>query len=61
MIRLEREVYEYGEDEGMIRINDYAIIHEKDVAPDDVTLLFDFSKIEGEDFRIVGTSARRCV
>ena len=24
----------------------------KDVAPDDVTLLFDFSKIEGEDFRI---------
>lgn len=38
--------------------NDYAIIHEKDVAPDDVTLLFDFSKIEGEDFRIVGTSAR---
>lgn len=38
--------------------NDYAIIHEKDVALDDVTLLFDFSKIEGEDFRIVGTSAR---
>ena len=32
--------------------NDYAIIHEKDVAPDDVTLLFDFSKIEGEKYDV---------
>ncbi len=38
--------------------NDYRIIHRKEIAPDETALLFDFSKIEKEDFRIIGTSAR---
>lgn len=38
--------------------NDYRIITHKEIGPDEAALLFDFSKIEGETFRIVGTSAR---
>lgn len=38
--------------------NDYRIVHEKTVKPDDVALLFDFDKIGEESFRVVGTSAR---
>ncbi len=38
--------------------NDYRIIREKVIAPDESAILFDFSKIEGETFRIIGTSAR---
>ena len=38
--------------------NDYAIITEKQINPDENTILFDFSKIEGEDWRIIGCSAR---
>jgi len=38
--------------------NDYKIITEKKVGPDQNAILFDFAKIEGEKVRIVGTSAR---
>lgn len=38
--------------------NDYAIVTEKQIKPDENTILFDFSKIEGEDWRIIGCSAR---
>lgn len=38
--------------------NEYQIVHEKRVKPDEVALLFDLKKIDGEAFRIVGTSAR---
>lgn len=38
--------------------NDYAILTEKTVPPDGNAILFDFSKIEGETVRVVGTSAR---
>lgn len=38
--------------------NDYKIISRKEVKPDENTILFDFSKISQEDFRIIGTSAR---
>lgn len=38
--------------------NRYVILHEKEIQPDDVALLFDFSKIEGKTFYIIGTSAR---
>jgi len=38
--------------------NDYRIITEKKVGPDQNAILFDFAKIEGEEVRIVGTSAR---
>lgn len=38
--------------------NDYKIIHCKEIAPDESAILFDFSKIEGESFRVIGTSAR---
>lgn len=40
--------------------NDYHIISEKEIAPDESAILFDFSKIEGETFRVIGTSARIC-
>lgn len=38
--------------------NDYRIIDRKEIGPDGNAILFDFAKIEGETFRIVGTSAR---
>lgn len=38
--------------------NDYEIITTKELAPDDIALLFDFDKIQGEEFRVIGTSAR---
>lgn len=38
--------------------NDYAVVHEKKIEPDDVALLFDFERIEDVTFRIIGTSAR---
>lgn len=38
--------------------NDYAIIREKYLGPDENTILFDFSRIEQEDFRIIGTASR---
>lgn len=38
--------------------NDYRIITRKEIGPDESAILFDFGKIEGQDFRIVGTSAR---
>lgn len=38
--------------------NDYKIVHEKRVRPDENTVLFDFSKIEGEQQRVIGCSAR---
>ncbi|MBS6194293.1 MAG: hypothetical protein KH828_01750 [Clostridiales bacterium] len=38
--------------------NDYAIITRKEVAPDHTALLFDFDKIKGETFRVIGCSAR---
>jgi len=38
--------------------NDYKIITEKKVGPDENAILFDFAKIEGEMVRIIGTSAR---
>ncbi len=37
---------------------DYAIIREKSLCRDESTILFDFSKIEGEDWRVIGCSAR---
>ena len=38
--------------------NDYRIVTRKEIQPDGTAILFDFSKIEGESFRIIGTSAR---
>lgn len=38
--------------------NDYRIIHRKEILPDENAILFDFSKIEDEKFRVIGTSAR---
>lgn len=38
--------------------NDYPIITRKEIGPDENAILFDFSKIENEEFRIIGTSAR---
>jgi len=38
--------------------NDYRIITEKSVGPDQNAILFDFAKIEGEKVRVIGTSAR---
>ena len=38
--------------------NDYSIIHEKEIGPDECALLFDFSAIGDEEFRVIGTSAR---
>lgn len=38
--------------------NDFKILTEKTVKPDEACLLFDLSKIPGENMRIVGTSAR---
>ena len=38
--------------------NEYKIIKEKVVKPDENTILFDFGKIEGENFRIIGTATR---
>jgi len=38
--------------------NDYAVLTEKSLCRDENTILFDFSKIEGEDWRIIGCSAR---
>lgn len=38
--------------------NDYRIIDKKEIGSDENAILFDFSKIEQDQFRIVGTSAR---
>ncbi len=38
--------------------NDYRIIDNKEIGPDGNAILFDFSKIEQEKFRVIGTSAR---
>lgn len=38
--------------------NDYRIIRRKEISPDESTILFDFSRIQGERFRVIGTSAR---
>ena len=38
--------------------NDYRIAVHKEIGPDETALLFDFSRIEGERFRIIATSAR---
>lgn len=38
--------------------NDYAIVRRKEVCPDSSAILFDFSRIENEAFRVIGTSAR---
>ena len=38
--------------------NDYRIITHKKIAPDENAILFDFGKIKGEEFRVIGTSAR---
>ena len=38
--------------------NDYPIIHEKEIGMDECALLFDFSAIGDEEFRVIGTSAR---
>lgn len=38
--------------------NDYRIIACKEIKPDENTILFDFSKIGQEEFRVIGTSAR---
>ena len=38
--------------------NDYRIITRKEIRPDESAILFDFDRIRGEDFRIVGSSAR---
>lgn len=38
--------------------NDYKIVESKEVKPDENAILFDFSKIEGEQIRIIGTSTR---
>ncbi len=37
---------------------DFAVIHEKELRPNDKCLLFDYSKIEGESLRVIGTSVR---
>ena len=38
--------------------NEYKIIKEKVLKPDENTILFDFDKIKNEDFRIIGTATR---
>ncbi|MBP3324535.1 MAG: hypothetical protein J6M16_10100 [Clostridia bacterium] len=38
--------------------NEYKIIKEKVLNPDENTILFDFDKIKDEDFRIIGTATR---
>ena len=38
--------------------NDYRILTYKEIKPDENAILFDFSKIGRETFRIIGTSAR---
>ena len=38
--------------------NEYKIITEKVVKPDGNAILFDFDKIKGEEFRIIGTATR---
>ncbi|MDF2540762.1 MAG: hypothetical protein K0S47_480 [Herbinix sp.] len=38
--------------------NDYKIIEQKSIRQDDNTILFDFSKIEGMQWRVIGCSAR---
>lgn len=38
--------------------NDYRIVAHREIGPDGVALLFDFSRIEQEPFRIIATSAR---
>ncbi len=38
--------------------NDYPILHRKEIQPDHSAILFDLSRIEKENFRIIGTSAR---
>lgn len=38
--------------------NDYPVITRKEIGPNENAILFDFSKIENEVFRIIGTSAR---
>ncbi len=37
---------------------DFAVVHEKTLRPNDKCLLFDYSKIEGETLRVIGTSVR---
>lgn len=38
--------------------NDYSILTQKSIRSDENAILFDFSKIEGEEWRIIGCSAR---
>ena len=38
--------------------NDFRILHRKEIQPDSSAILFDFSKIENESFRVIGSSAR---
>ena len=38
--------------------NGFPIVRKKEIAPDSSAILFDFSKIESERFRVIGTSAR---
>lgn len=38
--------------------NDFKIVHRKEIQPDSSAILFDFSKIENEAFRVIGSSAR---
>ena len=37
---------------------DFAVVHEKTLRPNDKCLLFDYSKIENETLRVIGTSVR---
>ena len=37
---------------------DFAVLHEKILRPNDKCLLFDYGKIEGETLRVIGTSVR---
>ena len=38
--------------------NDYRIVTHKEIKPDENAILFDFSKITQDSFRVIGTSAR---
>ena len=38
--------------------NDYPIITRKEVKPDECAILLDLDKVEGEEFRVLGTAAR---
>lgn len=38
--------------------NDYQIIESKELKPDETAILFDFSRIKQDEFRVIGTSAR---